>query len=138
MYAAGAPSYYMLVNIAALGVGSLAAWLIGRAPAHNPHGAGIFTVAVAMVLLGTALLGPRVDGASRWIRIAGISFQPSLLLVPVVMLLVVRNRHWLSSVGLLLVGAALALQPDRAIRTAALTVQNSLSRSSSESWWAVA
>jgi hypothetical protein len=115
MYAAGAPSYYILVNIAALGVGSLAAWLIGRAPAHNPQVAGIFTVAVAMVLLGTALLGPRVHGASRWIQIAGISLQPSLMLLPLVVVLFARTPGPLSSVGLLLTGMALALQPDRAM-----------------------
>ena len=115
MYAAGAPSYYILVNIAALGVGSLAAWLIGRAPAHNPQVAGIVTVAVAMVLLGTALLGPRVGGASRWIQIGGISLQPSLMLLPLAVVLFARIPDWPSSIGLLLTGIALALQPDRAM-----------------------
>lgn len=115
MYAAGAPSYYIVVNIAALGVGSLAAWLIGRAPAHNPRVAGIVTVAGAIVLLGTALLGPRVDGTSRWIQIAGISLQPSLILLPLVMVLFAKIPDSLSSIGLLLIGIALALQPDRAM-----------------------
>jgi hypothetical protein len=115
MYAAGAPSFYLVVNVAALGVGSLAAWLIGRAPAHNPRVAAIFTVAVAMVLLETALLGRRVDGASRWIQIGGISLQPSLMLLPVVMVLFAKIPDSLSSIGLLLMGIALALQPDRAM-----------------------
>jgi cell division protein FtsW (lipid II flippase) len=115
MYAAGAPSYYILVNIAALGVGSLAAWLIGSTPAHNPQVAGIITVAVAMVLLGTALLGPRVDGVSRWMQIAGISLQPSLMLVPLAVVLFAGIPDPLSSIGLLLIALALALQPDRAM-----------------------
>jgi hypothetical protein len=67
------------------------------------------------MLLATAMAGHRVDGASRWVRIAGISIQPSLVLLPVVMVLVARNRHWLSSIGLMLAAAALALQPDRAV-----------------------
>jgi len=114
MYAAGAPSYYILVNIAALGVGSTVAWLIGRAPAHNPHVAGIITVAVAMVVLGTALLGPRVGGASRWIHVASISLQPSLMLLPLAVVLF-ASPDSLSAIGLLLIAVALALQPDRAM-----------------------
>ena len=115
MYAAGAPSYYIVVNIAALGVGSLAAWLIGRAPADTPRVAGVGTVAVAIVLLGTALLGPRVDATSRWIQIAGISLQPSLILLPLVIVLFAKIPDSLSSIGMLLIGIALALQPDRAM-----------------------
>jgi len=115
MYAAGAPSYYILVNIAALGVGSTVAWLIRRAPAQSPHVAGIITVAVAMVLLGTGLLGPRVGGASRWIHVAGISLQPSLMLLPPAVVLFARIPDSLSAIGLLIIAVALALQPDRAM-----------------------
>src|SRR5437764_895488 len=87
VFAAGAPSYYIVVKIAALGVGSTVGWLIRRAPAQSPHVAGIITVAVAMVLLGTGLLGPRVGGASRWIHVASISLQPSLMLLPLAVVL---------------------------------------------------
>ena len=115
MYAAGAPSYYIVVNVAALAAGSLAAWLIRRIPVHDRQSAGIFTVAVGLMLLGIALLGPRVNGAARWIRIAGISLQPSLMLLPPAMVVYARNRTWLSSLGLIFAALALALQPDRAM-----------------------
>lgn len=115
MYAAGAPFRYILVNFAALVVGSVAAWFMKRAHARNKIFAPTFTVAMALVLLATAVLGPRVNGASRWIPVAGISFQPSLMLLPAVMVLFARHPHWLSSIGLVVAAVALALQPDRAM-----------------------
>src|SRR5690348_14846568 len=82
MYAAGAPSRYIVVNFGALVAGCLAAWLIGRRQTHNQHVPAAFTIAVAVTLLATALFAPRVSGASRWIPAAGISVQPSLMLLP--------------------------------------------------------
>jgi cell division protein FtsW (lipid II flippase) len=126
MYAAGAPSYYLLVNFAALAAGLLAASLVRSALVLNQQVAGTFTVAAGLVVLATALVGHGVDGASRWVRIAGISFQPSLILLPLVMVLFAGNRYWLSSIGLLLAAAGLAFQPDRAVAgalTAGLAVQ---------------
>ncbi len=126
MYAAGAPSYYLLVNFSALAAGLLGASFVRSARVVNRRVVGTLTVAVGLVLLATALVGHRVDGASRWVRIAGISFQPSLMLLPLVMVLFAAHRYWLSSIGLLIAGAALAVQPDRAVAgalTAALAVQ---------------
>src|SRR4051794_12618202 len=79
MHAAGAPSYYLLVNFSALAAGLLAAFLVRSAVVLNQQVVGTFTVAVGLVLLATALIGHSVDGASRWVRIAGISFQPALI-----------------------------------------------------------
>src|SRR4029079_17142481 len=110
MYAAGAPSYYLLVNFSALAAGLLAASLVRSALVLNQQVVATFTVAVGLVLLATALVGHGVDGASRWVRIAGISLQPGLILLPLVVVLFARNRYWLSSIGLLLAGAALAFQ----------------------------
>jgi hypothetical protein len=115
MYAAGAPSSYLLVNFSALIVGLLAAPFVRFARALDQRVVAAFTVAAGLALLATAMAGHGVDGASRWVRIGGLSFQPSLMLLPVVMVLVAGSRHWLSSIGLLIAGAALALQPDRAM-----------------------
>jgi len=65
--------------------------------------------------LATALVGPRVDGAARWIRIAGLSLQPSLMLLPLAQMFFTRKQDWLSSIGLTIMAVALALQPDRAM-----------------------
>lgn len=124
MRMAGAPPRYILINLGALAVGLLIARLIRKAR-PSPQLAGTLTAAVALALLATVVRGPSVDGASRWIPVAGISFQPSLMLLPVVIVLFAKNPHWLSAIGLLVAGVALALQPDRAMAgalTAALAV----------------
>jgi hypothetical protein len=114
MSTAGAPSSYILINLGALAVGLLIARLI-RTRQPSVQSAGILTAAVALALLTTATLGPTVAGASRWIPVAGISFQPSLMLLPMVIVLFVRVRDWLSAVALAVAGVALAMQPDRAM-----------------------
>ena len=124
MRLAGAPPRYILINLGALAVGLLIARLI-RKVRPSPQLAGTLTAAVALALLATAVRGPSVDGASRWIPVAGISFQPSLVLLPAVIVLFARNPYWLSAIGLAAAGIALALQPDRAMAgalTAALSV----------------
>src|SRR6478752_700769 len=55
-----------------------------------------------------------------------LSYLPPPLTLPPVMVLFAGNRYWLSSIGLLIAGAALAFQPDRAVAgalTAGLAVQ---------------
>ena len=124
MRVAGAPPRYVLINSGALAVGLLIGRLIRKAR-PSPQLAGILTATVALALLATALRGSSVDGASRWIHVAGISIQPSLMLLPVVSVLFARNPYWLSAIGLVVAGVALALQPDRAMAgalTAALAV----------------
>ena len=124
MRLAGAPPRYIVINFGALAVGLLIAPLIRKAR-PSPQLAGILTATVALALLATAVRGPSVDGASRWIAVVGISFQPSLMLLPVVIVLFARYRYWLSAIALMVAGVALALQPDRAMAgalTAALAV----------------
>jgi len=115
MYVAGAPSSYILVNAAALVSGVIVARLVRPAATRYQTFAGAFTLAVALILLATAWVGPRVDGASRWIRLAGLSLQPSLVLLPLALMFFARKQDWLSSIGLAIMAVALALQPDRAM-----------------------
>jgi hypothetical protein len=124
MRMAGAPLRYILINFAALAVGLLIALLIRKAR-PSPQLAGLLAALVALVLLTTTLRGPSIDGASRWIPVASISVQPSLMLLPAAIVLFARNPSWLSAIGLAVAALALALQPDRAMAgalTAALAV----------------
>jgi len=115
LVAAGAPRLYILSNAAALAVGVVAASLIRRVPLRNQMLAGALTVVIGLLLLATAAFGIRIDGASRWVRVAGISLQPSLILLPPAIAHFARNRGWLSSIGLVIAGVGLAMQPDRAM-----------------------
>jgi cell division protein FtsW (lipid II flippase) len=67
------------------------------------------------LLLVTALFGVTVEGASRWMRVASLSLQPSLIVLPVMLVAFARGRDLLAAVGMVVAAAALALQPDRAM-----------------------
>jgi cell division protein FtsW (lipid II flippase) len=115
MFAAGAPPRYILVNTAALAVGVIAASFIRHVPLRDRRLAGASTIAIGLLLLATALFGVHIEGASRWIVLAGISLQPSLILLPLAMVHFARDRGWWSSSGLAIAGIGLGLQPDRAM-----------------------
>lgn len=117
MAAAGAPLRYLGVNSGALVLGLLLAWgigSIGRA-VFAGKGAGAAAVALAAILLLTALRGAAADGASRWITLGGLVIQPSLLLLPPVIIGFARSRDSLGTIGLVGAALALAIQPDRAM-----------------------
>ena len=115
MFAAGAPQRYILVNAAALAVGVTAASLIRRVPMRDRGFAGALSVGTGLLLLATALFGVHVGSASRWIVLAGISLQPSLILLPLAMAHFARDRGWWSSIGLAIASIGLGMQPDRAM-----------------------
>ena len=115
MFAAGAPRRYILINTSALAVGVIAALFIRNVPVRNRWFAGASTVVIGLLLAATALFGVHIEGASRWITVAGITFQPSLILLPLAMVRFARDRSWLSSIGLAIAGVGLGMQPDRAM-----------------------
>ncbi|HEU4454695.1 MAG TPA: hypothetical protein VFR81_16625 [Longimicrobium sp.] len=67
------------------------------------------------LLLATALFGVSVEGASRWMRIAGLSLQVSLIVVPAMLVAFSRRRGLVSTLGMILAAVAMAIQPDRAM-----------------------
>lgn len=115
MLATGAPRRYVVVNVAALTLGFAAASVMRRIPARDPNLAGGLTLAIGLLMVIIAFAGVEVDGASRWIRVAGLSLQPSLILLPVALVHFARNRGWLSSIGLAFASLGSTLQPDRAL-----------------------
>jgi len=115
MLAAGAPQHYTVVNAAAVAVGVIAASLVRRVAVRDRAYGGAYTVAIGLLLLATALFGVHIEGASRWIVVAGIGLEPSLILLPIGMVHFARDRRWLSSIGLVIASIALGMQPDRAM-----------------------
>jgi hypothetical protein len=120
MALAAAPIRYMLVNALALMIGLLFIAIAdrissasGRAP--GMMSAGMITIALATALLATALAGVEIDGAARWVDLGFVHIQPSLVLLPFMIVSFACHRDKLSVVGLLLASLALALQPDRAM-----------------------
>ena len=115
MFAAGAPRRYLLINFVALAVGVITASLTRRLPLSTPRFAGVVAIMTGLVLGTTALFGVHIEGASRWVLVAGIALQPSLILLPVALVSFASHRTWLAALGLIIASGALALQPDRAM-----------------------
>ena len=115
MAAAGAPSRFVLMNFAALVLGA-SVWLgLGGVAGSRLAGAGLVTLALAVALLLTALLGVPVDGAARWASIGPLSLQVSLIVLPLMLVLYARRPDGAGTAAMILAALALAIQPDRAM-----------------------
>lgn len=115
MFAAGAPSRHLFVNLAALILGA-GAWLaLGRIAGSRLAGAGAAVFALAASLLLTALFGLAVEGASRWVIAGPLTLQISLIVVPLMAVLHARRPDAIGTAGMILAAASLAAQPDRAM-----------------------
>jgi len=114
MTLAGAPLVYITVNVLSLIMG-LALIVVIRLTAPGSMFSGSAVVVLGSLLLVTALFGVTVEGASRWMRVGGLSLQPSLIVLPAMLVAFARSRDLLAAVGMVVAAAALALQPDRAM-----------------------
>lgn len=115
MTMAGAPISYMAINGAALILGlTFLAFAAGSDLAMSPS-IGAMVLILAVGLFTTALVGNQVEGAARWLKLGPLYIQPSLIVLPVMILGFVRRRDKLSALGIIIAAAAMALQPDRAM-----------------------
>jgi hypothetical protein len=115
MALAGAPPALLIKNLVALiiGLGSVAGLsVIARRVKMEP---GLVTLLLALVLMATQLVGMTVNGATRWVSIGGFGVQPSLILLPALILAFIRAPQKLGGVGVAFAALTLALQPDRAM-----------------------
>jgi hypothetical protein len=115
MAAAGAPMRYLGTNLGALVIGLMALALLRRVRLAGRQLGSQAIMAIAALLLATALLGERAGGAARWVNVGGLSIQSSLVLVPVMLVAFVQNRSVLSTMAVIVAATALAIQPDRAM-----------------------
>jgi hypothetical protein len=115
MGAAGAPSRFLLVNLAALVLGATAWLALGRAGSARLAGAGVATLALSVPLLLTAFFGVAADGAVRWVSLGPLSLQVSLIVLPVMIILYARRPDQAGTAGMSAAALALALQPDPAM-----------------------
>lgn len=114
MASAGAPTIYLAVNALSLVMGLMLIAAIPPTALASRYSGGLIVV-LGGLLLATALFGVSVEGASRWMRVAGLSLQTSLIVLPAMLVAFARARGLLASTGMILAAVALALQPDRAM-----------------------
>ena len=115
MVIGGAPLSYIGVNVGALLAGLLVLAVVSRMATEDGRWSGVTTLSFGLVLLATALVGDRVEGAARWVDLGVLFVQPSLIMLPVMIIGFARARNNVSMVGLIVAAAALAIQPDRAM-----------------------
>lgn len=113
--AAQAPWVYIVVNGTAFVLGLIAYAALVRSGWGGTRRSGAIVLALAAVLVATALFGASADGASRWIRVGSLGVQVSLLLLPLMIVTFARHRDAAGTAGLIVAALALALQPDRAM-----------------------
>ena len=124
LHAAGAPTSHLIVNALSLVMG-LALLAVIPQSAQGARAAGGVVLALGVMLLATAMFGVSVEGASRWVRVGGVSLQVSLIVLPGMLVLFARSGGILATTGVALAALGLGLQPDRAmagIMAAALAV----------------
>ena len=115
MVIAGAPARYLGVNIGALAIGLSTLGLLDRTAVTGQRWTDRVSIVMAITMLGTALFGSEVDGAARWVNLGGVAIQPSLILMPAMLVTFSRVRSVLATVSIIAAAAAMALQPDRAM-----------------------
>lgn len=115
MVLAGAPFGYLAINFGALAIGLLVLANIRHLPTDARRWQGVLVPAGGIALAATALLGVEVEGAVRWIRVGPIALQPSLILLPMMMMSFARTPGIAATSGMGLAVVALACQPDRAM-----------------------
>jgi len=138
LHAAGAPSRLVTVNavafVLALAVFPLASALLRRCRDRE----WAISTPTGAALLATAFLGSSADGASRWVVVGPLALQPSLILLPMLLVMYARRPTAATLAGVLLAAAGMALQPDRAMAGMMATALGILLASNGDRWTALA
>lgn len=110
-----APLRMIIINLAAVLVGlGLCLWLAQSRRLREGRINPVVPV-LGAALLATAYFGVEADGAARWVAVAGLVIQPTLLFIPLMLMLHARRGDVWTSAGLVLAITATASQPDRAM-----------------------
>lgn len=115
LFLAGAPITMLAVNAGALVLGLCAVAVARAVPSNLPRFADTSAMLMAIVLLVIAIAGEASHGAMRWLILGPLVIQPSLVLLPAMIMGFVHRRSVLATIALAIAALALALQPDRAM-----------------------
>lgn len=133
---AGAPRSYLAINAAALVIGLLAlanlnlVTRIARVPCDR------VALGIAILLVALGPFGITAQGATRWLSVGGAVIQPSLILVPLLLVLAARRPSAVAATALAIAALVLAWQPDRAMAGALAFAAIGLWRSGGARQWA--
>jgi hypothetical protein len=107
-----------VVNAAAAAIGILLYLTLRAHALRSARNTSVLVLLAALIVLGTALFGTSVAGATRWVSIGPLTLQTSLVLLPMLVLLFARVENKCTTIAMLLLAAAVCIQPDRAMAAA--------------------
>ncbi|NKB15702.1 MAG: hypothetical protein HC774_00300 [Sphingomonadales bacterium] len=119
LWAAGATLHALIVNFVAMLLGIACLAMVKLTQSFWQHSV-MATAVLAALLIITTLTGITVEGATRWVYVGPFSLQPSLILLPAMLLAFGRTVTPLTTVCVISATIAVASQPDRAMAAVAL------------------
>ena len=113
LWSVGALPGMVTRNIAAFVVALPLGWAAHQLSFRKSGAAAVFVVATAILAL-VLIAGIEVDGVRRWMAIGPVTFQPALILAPLLLSMVGSHegRHWRFAIILPIL--LIAIQPDAA------------------------
>jgi len=114
LLALGAPSRMPIINGVSLLIGLAGLtfiWALDRAGASVKTGSLALLVASLVIPL-TALVGPPADGVARWLVIGGLTIQPAMIVVPLLVVGLALHPSLQRVAAVIIAAVGLALQPD--------------------------
>ena len=116
---AGAPPHYAFTNVIALLVG-ISLWAMASLGGYSGSNTGTKAAAFSVLLLFAFALGTSAAGATRWFPVGPILIQPSLIMLPPLLILFARSQSGLTTISVAAAIMVVAAQPDRAMSAVAL------------------
>jgi len=121
---AGAPASYIALNAGAAVIG-VVLYALTRS-SIKPAGSPLPAFVLSLALLATTISGASSADVNRWIAVGPLTVQPSLILLPFLLISFARTRSRLGAAGVCLAAVALAFQPDRAMAGVTLLAVSTL------------
>lgn len=119
LLAAGAPSHYALSNVVALFIG-ISLWAMASLGGYERLKIGTQAAILSGLLLFAFAFGTSAAGATRWFAVGPIQIQPSLIVLPPLLILFARLQNGLLGIATAAAIMVVAAQPDRAMSAVAL------------------
>jgi hypothetical protein len=116
----GAPAPYIVMNFGALLFALATVAVLPSRAATRDGGRGWIALGAGLMLVAFAAHGLVFDELGRWVRIGGIALQPTMVLVPWMVMVLARRADWVAWIGIACAAAAIAVQSDVALASALL------------------
>lgn len=115
MIMGAAPWAYLAINLGALVIGLLTLALLSLSAFPLAISRSATILILGLTLLATSVMGVEAEGVSRWIKLGPLVIQPSLVVLPMMIIGFAQTRDRLSTLGMIIAAIAIAVQPDRAM-----------------------